>query len=68
MQRGLRHKAILRFNAAMVLLKSRHRLFSSTALLATFLRISPELHLKGGSRRPYAAPVTEHQRVSLAVR
>lgn len=67
-QRGLRAKAVRRFETALDLLKKRQRLPPSTILLGAFLRLSPEVQMKGGSRRPYAAPVSEHQRVSLAVR
>ena len=49
------------------LLKRRQGVSPSTVLLITFLRLAPEIHLKGGQRRPYAAPVTDHQKVSLAV-
>lgn len=52
----------------MALLKKRQGLSPTTVLLAAFLRLSPEVQLKGGSRRPYVAPVTENQRVSFAVR
>lgn len=68
MQRGLRAKAHSRLLNVLDLLKKRQGVAPSTILLAAFLRLSPEVHLKGGSRRPYVAPVTEHQRVSLAVR
>jgi ribosomal protein S7 len=67
-QRGLRAKAVRRFETALDLLKKRQRLSPSTILLSAFLRLSPEVQMKGGSRRPYVAPVSEHQRVSLAVR
>lgn len=68
MQRGLRINAQKRLLTVLDLLKKRQGVAPTTILLTVFLRLSPEVHLKGGSRRPYAAPVTERQRISLAVR
>jgi ribosomal protein S7 len=68
MQRGLRINAQKRFLRVLDLLKKRQGVAPTTILLTVFLRLSPEVHLKGGKRRPYAAPVTERQRISLAVR
>lgn len=68
MQRGLRCQAQKRLQITINLLKRRQGVSPTTMLLAAFLRLSPEVQMKGGTRRPYAAPVSEAQRVSLAVR
>lgn len=68
MQRGLRAKAYGRFQQSLRLLKLRQGVAPSTILLAAFLRISPEVQLKGSGQRTYVAPVSDSRRVSLAVR
>lgn len=68
MKRGLRAKAYGRFQQSLRLLKTRQGVDPSTILLAAFLRISPEVQLKGSDQRSYVAPVSDSQRVSLAVR
>ena len=68
MQRGLRAKNHCRLQASLQLLKRRQGVAPSTILLAAFLRISPEVQLKGSGSRLYVSPVSEHQRISLAVR
>jgi ribosomal protein S7 len=68
MQRGLRCQAQKRFQASLNLLKRRQGVAPTTMVLAAFLRLSPEVQMKGGTKRPYVAPVSEAQRVSLAVR
>lgn len=52
----------------MQLLKRRQGVAPSTILLGTFLRLAPEVQLKGGSKRPYVAPVPEAKKLTLAVR
>lgn len=68
LERGLKAQAVRRFETALALLKRRLKAPPSTLLLLAFFRLSPEVQIKGGTRRSYAAPVTESQRVSLAVR
>ena len=64
-QRGLRAKAYKRLQVSLELLKRRQGVAPSIILLAAFLRISPEVQLKG---QLYVAPASESQRISLAVR
>lgn len=68
MRRGLRPKAFRLLMTALDQLKSRQKVTPSTLLLAVFLRLSPEVQIKGVTRRAYVAPVTANQRVSFAVR
>lgn len=68
MQRGLRQKASARLQSCFLLLKRRLAVSPLLLLLVAFLRIAPEVHLKGSAQRPSVAPVSERQKITLAAR
>lgn len=68
MKRGLRFSAARRLHSVFLLLKRRLSVSPVLVLLVAFLRIAPEVQIKGSSKKPYVAPLRESQKITLAVR
>lgn len=68
MKRGLRFSASRRLHSVFLLLKRRLAVSPLLVLLVAFLRMAPEVQLKGPSQKPYVAPLRESQKITLAVR